>query len=643
MPFYQEFLQDNKMKRTLTALLIVTMTIFLLPAARPNIVYLADSEELRTDRSLDMLNEIIFLGYVAASSNSTIADLDKIYDRINTNLNLNLADPDTQYQISNLLGRIEDMRMVEIKRERLETIYNFKKSEVLAQAVPNPINLMGTIYHLRENPVAGIASLIGTAASSKRMYDAASDQLSLEMLQQEWELDDQKRQTLTRINQNLLEYASEYAYEENLDTSLILNNTLARDLAYYSGSDNLKSAIQVLEGMEPQLSFFPTYWLEMADLYFRYGDWAKCLQAIDYYEANFDYKEIYRQNFRYAQILVDGVSSCLSLHEESGEELDEEKLINWLEIIDGNTAYDDWLQRYFVATCYLMFADEGNDYARLALMIVRDNIARLRENQLDLNRTYINDIPTMTRTERKADPELAEYYDSLRNARATELPSTDPALLQNLRLFYLIVLSGMAGNYTLHEVDYAFDSILIPQLKPAYYGQGFEYDPDDYSLSKKVIKQKIDLPWSSSGFSDFAFTCPASMLNDQTELAVRIGDSEFLPLRFKESGEGSYAGKVTVDKVDRDKSDDPGLFTAELTIGINKELLSGNDASISIMINTADCPVVFEFIRVPSKKITIYTYAENGFTAELPSSRFSLSRAYECTAYPCYYNQFQGL
>lgn len=130
------------MKRTLTALLIVTMTISLLPAARPNIVYLADSEELRTDRSLDMLNEIIFLGYVAASSNSTIADLDKIYDRINTNLNLNLADPDTQYQISNLLGRIEDMRMVEIKRERLETIYNFKKSEVLAQAVPNPINLM---------------------------------------------------------------------------------------------------------------------------------------------------------------------------------------------------------------------------------------------------------------------------------------------------------------------------------------------------------------------------------------------------------------------------------------------------------------------------------------------------------------------
>lgn len=580
--------------------------------------------------SLNLVNEIIYISEQVISESNNVTYLDEAYSHLYNNLNLTLVDDETRSQVANMMDAIEKYRMIEIKRDRLNTIYDYQKSMNIAAAVPDPINLIGSLAMITANPVGAIAGLVGTAASSATMYAAASAQMDLSMLEQQWELSDEARANLADININLFDYASKFANnkKDEVTTREILNENLVKDFVNAVNDTDLRRSINYLEGSKETYSFFPTYWLELAHKYYINEQFNECLESIKYYENHFDYRELYRYNYRYAQILVEGIDALYKTVDDVLEYKD--VLLSRLEIIEGNTRTDDWLQNYFVATVYLSLIDTGLDNEVLykkAIDVLNKNWNYLTKEQEKLNNEYCADLPTEKSMVKNSDgdakkEEIQKYYNELEKERETDLPSFNPAFETNLRLLYSIYQAqGKGVNELADDYSYLMNYIPVPQLRSAIFGENLGVRDGVIEINKK-------------GFSNrkFEITIPASFINVTTEFEVKLvpeyADSAYGKLKFDNilkhvNDNTEYAGSISVKKVNRNNSYNLDDFVAVLEIELSEEFVGnrGSDYSLNLLITTADCPIEIEF---RGKKI----------------SQLGLSKIYKNWTIPSYFNGF---
>lgn len=580
--------------------------------------------------SLNLVNEIIYISEQMISESNNVTYLDEAYSHLYNNLNLTLVDDETRSQVANMMSAIEKYRMIEIKRDRLNTIYDYQKSMNIAAAVPDPINLIGSLAMITANPVGAIAGLVGTAASSATMYAAASAQMDLSMLDQQWELSDEARANLANININLFDYASKFANnkKDEVTTREILNENLVKDFVNAVNDTDLRRSINYLEGSKETYSFFPTYWLELAHKYYINEQFNECLESIKYYENHFDYRELYRYNYRYAQILVEGIDALYKTADDVLEYKD--VLLSRLEIIEGNTRTDDWLQNYFVATVYLSLIDTGLDNEVLykkAIDVLNKNWNYLTKEQEKLNNEYCADLPTEESMVKNSDgdakkKDIQKYHNELEKERKTDLPSFNPAFETNLRLLYSIYQAqGKGVNELADDYSYLMNYIPVPQLRSAIFGENLGVRDGVIEINKKGF-----------GNRKFEITIPASFINVTTEFEVKLvpeyADSAYGKLKFDNilkhvNDNTEYAGTISVKKVNRNNSYNLDDFVAVLEIELSEEFVGnrGSDYSLNLLITTADCPIEIEF---RGKKI----------------SQLGLSKIYKNWTIPSYFNGF---
>lgn len=580
--------------------------------------------------SLNLVNEIIYISEQVISESNNVTYLDEAYSHLYNNLNLTLVDDETRTQVTNMMSKIEKYRMIEIKRDRLNTIYDYQKSMNIAAAVPNPINLIGSLAMMTVNPVGAIAGLVGTAASSATMYAAASAQLDLSMLEQQWELSDEARANLTDINIGLFDYASKFANnkKDEVVTQEILNENLVKDFVNAVNDTDLRRSINYLEGSRETYSFFPTYWLELAHKYYINEQFQECLKAIQYYENHFDYKELYRYNYRYAQILVEGIDALYKTADNILEYKD--VILSRLEIIEDNTRTDDWLQNYFVATVYLSLIDTGLDNEVLyekAIAVLNKNWNYLTKEQEKLNNEYCADLPTKESMIKSGDgdakkKEIEQYRKELVKERKTALPSFNPAFETNLRLLYSIYQAqGKEVKDLATDYGYLMNYIPVPQLRSAIFGENLGVKDGIIEINKKGF-----------GNRKFEITIPASFINATTVFEVKLvpeyADSVYGKLKFdnilkRVNDSTEYAGTISVKEVKRNDSYNLDDFVAVLEIELSEEFVGnrGSEYSLNVLITTANCPIEIEF---RGKKI----------------SQLGLSDIYKNWTIPSYFNGF---
>lgn len=585
-------------------------------------------DQVLPDRSLDMANEMIYVGFKAAADSTNITELDNLYSHLVNTLNLENADEDTGEQIKDLLNTIESLRMLDIKRSRLDKIYDLRKSQLISSAIPNPVNLIGTVGMFAVNPVQGLTSLIGTAASSALMYKSASSALNLDMLQQDWELDDSERATLHTNTTELVEYTRGLVNPYGIDVHKVMTEELVTrfiELTSADGRSEIQRAIGQLEFYQTRYESFSRYWLELADLYYRNEQFDKCLETIYYYENNFDYTEIYRYNYRYAQILIDGIGSIFNLFSDEIE-IYSDQILEWLEIIEKNTQLDDWLQRYYCASIYLILSDYYPAGVQKAYELIKLNLEGLVETQNQTMYEYMQEIPdTADLTYAKEDvPEVEDYYEELSNIRKTELPPFDSAYQINLKMLYSILLTNsQIANRA--EIDYLFEAINIPQLRAVFLKQPLSIDRSEFILEKDFTS------------SDFTLTLPAYMINNQTIFGVKIlnldddiskemlSSLKFDMIAIDSELSIEKTGLVEIRSVDRHKSSQKEDFTANIHFDIDNEVTKNyKNYGLAILINTADCPIVLYFAGSNPSKMVLVT-------------------AVKCLSLSSYYNNFESL
>lgn len=554
--------------------------------------------------TVNMVNEIYYISEQVISESNNRTFLDEAYSHLYNNLNLRLIDDDTRTQVTQMLNAIEQYRMIDIKRERLDVIYDYQKSSAIAAAVPNPINMIGSLAMITTNPVGAIAGIIGTAASSITMYSSTMNQVNLDMLEMQWELDDAARKNMVSINTGLFDYISKFSNRTQTDTSYFLNEELVTSFVEMVNDSDLERSIQSLEDLKDDLSFFPTYWLELADKYYKNGQYENCLKIIKYYEDHFDYKELYRKNYRYAQILVDGISSIVSLG--TLEEAEINQIVSWLEIIEKNTRMDDWLQRYYCASVYLSLINCGRDNRYLydkAIELVRSNLTQLSKEQEQLNIDYFNPVKDISEVSSATDSksktkEIKNYLKELEKERKTELPAMNSAYSINLRLLYAIFEASGDGVSTFSdEYEYLKKSIPVPQLRSALFNE-------DLTIQDGIVK----IEKKGFGNRKFEVTIPANFINLETEFEIMLtpvyegqnngyGELLFLTDSIKTSDNPDCVGTIRVKKVDRPKNYlSTNEFIATLEIEINENYIGGrNNFGLNLRVNTCDCPIIIEF------------------------------------------------
>lgn len=95
--------------------------------------------------SINMLNHLTVLTQEINSSKNSKLYLEQAYSSIRNNYHPNAIDDRTLGELNSLLDTLENYRMVAVKRERLNYIYEQNQAQALRDAVPNPLGLLSTV------------------------------------------------------------------------------------------------------------------------------------------------------------------------------------------------------------------------------------------------------------------------------------------------------------------------------------------------------------------------------------------------------------------------------------------------------------------------------------------------------------------
>lgn len=139
--------------------------------------------------SIGMLNYLTVLTQEINASKNSRLYLEEVYSSLINNTYPNAVDSRTLTQLNSLLDTLENYRMVAVKRNRLQYIFEQNRAQALSEAVPNPLGLLSAVQSLSLSKIA--ASIIYMAVDSYSSYSTYTAQANLQYLKDGWALDDE--------------------------------------------------------------------------------------------------------------------------------------------------------------------------------------------------------------------------------------------------------------------------------------------------------------------------------------------------------------------------------------------------------------------------------------------------------------------
>ena len=396
-------------------------------------IKLSDSQK----NSIAMLNYLAFLAQEVNSSKNSRMFLEEAYASLINNTNPEKVNELTESHLSSLLDIIEKYRMVNVKRERLQYLYDQNKAQAIRKAMPNPIALLSATSSRNLKQLA--ASAIYMAVDSVNSYKSYNDELDLQFLQDGWALDDEEDANLHDSRKRAFTYMLEIVREEGLPKELTLNEKSVEDFVKCKNNSNNMQRIQFLESEEKTYSAFGNYWLLLSECYYQNGDYAKCLEAIAEYEKL--EAEIFRKDYYLAQSLPNAIVAASEVYSFEKYVPVAEK---YLDLLMKNTENTEWSLRTFAAQIYMdLYAQTDNKaYLEKAYDITLNNINYLTAEQVKLNQQYMADgkevkiSDNATKDEKK---QIKEYNKELKETRKTELPPVYEPLKINCEMLFAVV------------------------------------------------------------------------------------------------------------------------------------------------------------------------------------------------------------
>lgn len=359
--------------------------------------------------------------------------LEEAYNALFENTNPESVDDRTEEYLMDLLNAIEKYRFNDVKRERIQYIYEENKANIIMQAVPHTASTVASAaasYAINQDPVTLAKAAIGSVGEYSNVH-----LLEQEYLKDGWELDDEQKKILHESRKSLFQYLLDVVHTEEIPGDMVLSEAAVKDFVKWSSEDNVHQRIRFFETEVATYKYYAGYWQELASCYYEVGDYENCLRAMDEYEHIRE--ELFLKDSIFAQTLPMAVVSAHEL-------LDTEAYIpvaeRYLELLTNNALNTDWSVRYFAAQMYIdLYNKVGDeDYLHKALEIEIDNVNHLIQEQRKLNSNYMNGVKVVEETEGSKTNLIEDFKKYLNNLREVELPPIYEPLTINCDLLFAL-------------------------------------------------------------------------------------------------------------------------------------------------------------------------------------------------------------
>lgn len=550
----------QKIKRFVTSILVSCIIFLNLApttyAAQPSEVATAgQTTEEEPDFSLDerQKNSIAMLNYLTVltqdindASNNRLY-MEEVYNSLISNTYPNAVDQRTQSQLTSLLDTLEGYRMVDVKRERLEYIYEQNKAMAIKSAIPKPINVHAIASAV--NPAQLLAVCIFTGANMAASYADAKYEADMKYLQDGWQLDDEQAATLHNSRKDAFLYMLDIVRENDLPGNLSLSEENVKEFVKWKNNDNVKSRIKYMESNKETYKAFGDYWLLLIRSYYENDDYEKCTNALSEYEKlNVC---IFRQDRSLAQTLPYAITAADLLYSDKKYSKNEytQHQSKSLDMLIDNTDYNDWSLRYFAAQEYCRLYDVANnkEYLQKAYELVYDNVNSLVKNQRDENTAYLSELKekkTPKGATKETKKEISQFNKMLKAERKTALAPENEALRLNCELLF-----ALADEMNISASDKAdIDGILHNRDERLFLAEPLD---DQFWFNKP----KTGEDEYAAEYDNGKIELPVSLVTDGASIKVTVKDG---------SNSATYDDWV-LDEVKRDKKNTFENFTAIYT------------------------------------------------------------------------------
>lgn len=500
---------DMTRRSFLSVILTLIICISILPTASAKNATLTDAQA----NAIAMLNYITVLTQdINASKNSRLY-MEEAYSSLINNTYPNAVDSRTLSQLTRLLDTMESYRMVAVKRDRLEYIYEQNQAQAIRAAIPNPLGMISAVQSYRPSKIA--AALAYMAIDSITSYTTYTSETELQFLKDGWALDDEEASVLHESRKSTFAYMINIVGEYDLPGDLTLTENSVEEFVKWKNNDNVVSRIQFLESNQTAYQSYGGYWLLLAQSYYDNGNFSKCLDAIHVYEGM--NTRIFRKDYELAKVLPSVISAAEEVY--SGAEY-ADAAVRYVQMLLGNTDHNDWALRYYAAQVYGdLFAQTNNDfYLKNAYDIALDNVNYLVSEQQRLNAAYLAPVQKTavpkdaTKSEKK---QIENANKTLEETRKTELPPVYEPLRLNCDLLF-----SLADILKVSESEQQkIDGILHPNGTPIFLTETLD---EQYWFLHDL---KLDIANTDIEFGGTAIILPATCCTSNTQITVSVQEA----------------------------------------------------------------------------------------------------------------------
>ena len=553
---------------------IVSFILLLVLTVSSSFVMTVHAEE--TLLSNEQRNAIAMLNYITVltqdinSSKNSRLYMEEAYSTLINNTYPNAVDSRTLNQMTGLLDTMENYRMINVKRDRLQYIYEQNQAQAIRAAIPNPLGLISTIHSF--SPAKLIASIVYMAVDSYTSYTSYTAEADLQYLKDGWALDDEEAAVLHESRKGTFSYMVKMVNDYGLPGDLTLTEGTVEEFVNWKNNNNVVGRIQFLEANKKTYQSYGGYWLELAESYYANEDYLKCIEAVSTYEAMGT--RIFRRDYELAKVLPLAIAAA---KEEYPINMYAPYASERARTIVENTNHDDWALRYFAAQTLVDLYAETKERAYLeeAYSITLNNTNYLVSEQRDMNSAYLSKVQEAivpkgsTKEEKK---QIENYNKMLKEMRKTELPPVYEPLLLNCELLYAISDELGISNTEKVKIDRMLhlNGDVLFLTKPI--DDLFWFYHDSEALTSK------ELEFSYSGTTIFF---PAAYLTKNALITVSITESD---------------------------SSSPVVFTDWMLDVVKREMGSNIDESVAVFSSS----MAKQYKWVPESVVTIDIIPKEG-------------------------------
>ncbi len=587
----------------ISTMIIVMNAIIVIPVHAENIELTKEQ-----NNAMAMMNFITVLTQEINASKNSRMYMEEAYSKLIDNTNPNAVDSRTLNQMDGLLDTMEKYRMLDVKRERLQYIYEQNKAQAIRAAIPNPLGLLSEVQSFSLPKLA--LSFVYMAVDSVTSYQSYKNQAEMQYLQDGWALDDEEASYLHESRKDAFTYMVKMVNDYSLPGDFALTEGSVAEFVTWKNNSNNVSRIQFLEANKNIYQSYGGYWLVLAESYYENSDYDKCLDAIETYE-NMDVK-IFRRNYEFANILPLAISAA---KEFLGSDDYVDYAVRHADMIVSNTDNDDWALRYFAAQAYIDAAgvSENKEYLEDAYEIIVNVVNYLVRTQHSMNEAFLNQVTEITvpkDAKKDEKKEINDYNKMLKEIRKKETaPVYEPMQLSCDLLF------ALANEIGISEAEETrIDHILHPNGAQLFLTKPVD---DLYWFDKShVQEQKPEIEFMGN-----IIIVPAAFLTEDSTIRVVVSETEFDDWSMNEVRRGTEGDPATFEASFSSSKASEFLWKPDKTAVITLTPNGGSDIEYKYFYNTVGTKNNwYDYLKVwEGHKNNWYDYAkvwENSVTFE---------------------------